>query len=198
MAALIDRYLPNYDVRERHHLRVHASPEVTYAAVQTADLARSRVVALLLAMRTIPTTIAQGMSGARSPNRKAHTPVTLAGLAKRSFRILEDSAPDELVIGLEGQFWRASGGVCTPDPDTFLRSMPSEGTARAVWNFRVLATTPDYREVWTVTRVLCASPEVRRRFLPYWWLIRPGSRAIRRAMLRAIRDHAEHRVTHAS
>ena len=66
--------------------------------------------------------------------------------------------------------------------------------ARAGWNFRVVAKAHNYCDVSTETRVLCASPEVRRRFLTYWWIIRPGSSAIQRAMLRAIRDHAEPKI----
>jgi hypothetical protein len=41
------------------------------------------------------------------------------------------------------------------------------------------------------TRVRCADASARRRFLPYWYLIRPASEMIRRAMLREIRRSAE-------
>ena len=46
-------------------------------------------------------------------------------------------------------------------------------------------------ELTTETRVLCADAGARRRFLPYWYLIRPASGMIRRVMLREIRRSAE-------
>ena len=196
MPELIDRYLPRFDVRERHHLRVHASPAAAYAALRTADFARSPVVGLLLALRAIPAALSQGVAGMRALTGRGGRAVTLASFEERGFRILEDREPEELVLGLEGQFWRASGGVCTPSVDAFLCSTPAAGMARAVWNFRVWAKAPDSCEISTETRVLCSSSEVRRRFLPYWWIIRLGSGAIRGAMLRAIRDEAERGANH--
>lgn len=119
---------------------------------------------------------------------------TLTAFEQHGFRILESRPPEELVIGLEGRFWRPTGGMCTPLPDAFLSSTPAAGTARAAWNFQVTPTGPNTCELSTETRVLCASPEVKLRFLPYWWLVRPGSGLIRREMLRAIRDQAERSV----
>lgn len=146
---------------------------------------------LLLALRGIPAAISRGVSGVKGVKRRRGAPVTLGTFEQQGFRILESRPPDELVIGLEGQFWRPTGGVCTPPADAFTSSTPATGTARAVWNFRVVETGSKACELSTETRVLCASPEVRRRFLPYWWLVRPGSGLIRREMLRAIRDQAE-------
>lgn len=47
MRALLDEYLPAYDVRERHRTRVRASAPATYAALHTADLAPPLVRVLL-------------------------------------------------------------------------------------------------------------------------------------------------------
>lgn len=149
---------------------------------------------LLLAIRGIPAAISRGLSGVKSLKQRRGAPVTLATFEQQGFRILESRPPEELVIGLEGRFWSPSGGVCTPPPDAFLSSTPATGMARAAWNFRVTRTGPVTCELSTETRVLCAGPEVKRRFLPYWWLVRPGSGLIRREMLRAIRNQAERSV----
>jgi hypothetical protein len=162
--------------------------------MHTADLAGSRIVRLLLALRGIPAAISRGVSDVNGLKQPRDAPVTLATFEQLGFRILDSRPPEELVIGLEGRFWRPSGGMCTPPADAFLSSMPAAGTARAAWNFRVVENGPKACELSTETRVLCASPEVRRRFLPYWWLVRPGSGLIRREMLRAIRDQAERTV----
>ena len=41
VVMLIDAYMPEYDVSERHHTRVAASREATYAALWTANLANA-------------------------------------------------------------------------------------------------------------------------------------------------------------
>lgn len=194
-SSLIDAYLPRYDVYERHTIRVRAAPAATYAAIASADLGRSRVVRTLLALRAVPAALARG-GGLRRLAEDARRPVTLQSFTEHGFRVLDErlpgaDVPGELVVGLEGRFWRPDGALCTPGPIDFQRTTPAADVARAAWNFVVTPVGPSLTELTTETRVLCGSPAARRRFLPYWWLIRPGSGAIRMAMLRAIRDHAE-------
>jgi hypothetical protein len=134
-----------------------------------------------------------GRAGVRSLSRRARTPITLRTLEARGFTRLAEQRPTELVIGLEGRFWRPDGDLRTPPPATFATTAPALGTARAVWNI-ALATNPDgTTKLTTETRVLCADGTARRRFLPYWFVVRPGSGIIRRFMLRAVRRTAERR-----
>jgi len=50
---------------------------------------------------------------------------------------------------------------------------------------------PDGRtRLLTETRVHCVDAGARRRFTPYWWLIRPVSGLIRRRLLARIDDAA--------
>ena len=188
---LIDAWLPRYDVHERHRTRVAASLDATYAALHTSDLTDSAIVRTLLFVRAFPGALAHGRAGIHELRWRRPEPVTLATFETQGFRIIEESPPTELVIGLEGEFWRPSGNRCTPDAATFRTQPPAPGTARAVWNFH-LAIRPDgATELTTETRVLCADALARRRFLPYWYVIRPGSGIIRHAMLWAIRQTAE-------
>ncbi len=191
---LMDAYLPEYDVRERHTTRVHASMEDTYAAIREADLARSTLVKALLSMRALPGALRHGRRGLTELRRQGVNRVTLASFEARGFRILEESPPSELVIGLEGKFWLPTGDIDTPPAEAFRSAAPAAGCARAVWNFTVVTTSHSAVELATETRVLCADAATRRRFLPYWYLIRAGSGLIRHAMLRAIRSTAEQRA----
>jgi hypothetical protein len=188
---LIDDYLPRWDVRERHRTRVRASREATYDALRTADLAGGPLVRLLLLLRALPAALARGAEGMRELRARGGRAITLAEFEERGFRVLEEQPPAELLIGLEGQFWRPSGNVCTSGPADFRTRPPAPGIARAAWNFSLVARADGTTELATETRVLCADAATRRRFLPYWWVIRPGSGLIRHAMLRAIRDAAE-------
>ena len=190
---LIDEYLPRWDVRERHHVDVAAPPEAVFAAIGETDLGSVLLARLILGARALPGALMAGRAGVRSLSRRARAPITLRTLEARGFTRLAERRPTELVIGLEGRFWRPDGDVRTPPAAEFATTPPAAGTARAVWNF-ALATKPDgITELATETRVLCADAAARRRFLPYWLLIRPGSGLIRRSMLRAVRRTAERR-----
>jgi hypothetical protein len=188
---LIDTYLPQYDVRERHRTHVAASPAATYAALRTADFAAHPLVRVLFALRALPGALARGADGIRALWKRRPEVMTVATLEASGFRVLEDAPPTELVLGIEGQFWRSVARTRTPDVATFRMRAPAPGTARGVMNFRVHALDDRVTEVTTETRVQCADAAARRRFLPYWFLIRPASGIIRHAMLRSIKRAAE-------
>ena len=107
---------------------------------------------------------------------------TLAALEKSGFVLLADVAPTELVLGIEGRFWALDGGRCTPTPEVFRATAPQPGTARAVWGFSFAPLDASRTLLTTQTRVLCADAAARRRFLPYWFVIKPASGLIRRAI----------------
>jgi hypothetical protein len=189
---LIDEILPRYDVTERHSIEVGTTPAVAYAALFEVDFARNGVLRALMSLRTLPARLVQRRP--RGGDRPDHMRMTLAALETRGFILLGEVPPAELVLGVEGRFWALDGGRCTPPRSLFLSSSPRPGTARAVWNFTFTALDSARTLVVTETRVLCADAAARRRFLPYWFLIRAGSGLIRRVMLRQLRDAAERHV----
>lgn len=191
---LIDHYLPRWDVRECHHIRVAAPAERVYAALGDTDLGEALPVRLLLGARSLAGALMEGWTGARSLAARARAPITLRTFEARGFRRIAERRPTELVIGLEGRFWRPDGDLRTPPAESFASAPPAAGTARAVWNFALTSLPDGTTDLATETRVLCADGAARRRFLPYWVLIRPASGLIRRYMLRAVRLAAE-RVT---
>lgn len=189
-AMLIDELLPSFDVSERHRVAVRAAPAATYAALRQADLAESSLARALMALRAMPGTLSRGIAGFRELRKSGHSAVTLGTFEDRGFRILVEDPPREIVIGLEGKFWVPSGALATPPIENFRNSPIPAGMARAVWNFSVVETA-DGSELATETRVLCADAATRRRFLPYWALIRIASGFIRIAMLGSIKRTAE-------
>ncbi|HEX2060002.1 MAG TPA: hypothetical protein VHK90_04625 [Thermoanaerobaculia bacterium] len=165
---LIDRLLPHCDFYERHSIATTATPERAYAALRTADLTRSPIVRALLMLRGMRRHIA-------------------TSLPPPGFAIIGDDPPREIVLGLEGPFWRPDCRLHDVDAATFARPVP-RNAARGAWNF----VFEDGR-ITTETRVLCAD-DARAKFRAYWLLVRPFSGLIRRLMLRAIRDEAERAV----
>jgi hypothetical protein len=195
---LLDELMPVYDVVERHHTLVRAEPAVVFRAIREADLASDPVTRTLLAIRALP---AAGLALARSPRggvaewrerrRARRRGVRLAAFERAGFRVVAERAPDELVIGLLGTFWTARGGLAAVSAAQFAAGPPL-GHALAGWNFTVTARADGGTDLRTETRVQCA-PDARAKFRAYWFVVRPGSGLIRRAMLRAIRREAERR-----
>lgn len=186
---LIDEFLPQWEVRERHQIRIQATPDQVYRSLRTTDLARHPVVRGLLAMRGLPMVLTD-WSRLHQLRARAAQPVTLATFEEQGFRILAEDPPHELLLGLEGAFWTPRGDLRPMDPMSFGEPIPAS-TARGAWNFSLAAAGVGRCVLRTETRVLTGDVAARWRFRLYWLLIRPGSGLIRRLMLRAIRTEAE-------
>lgn len=172
--SLLDDFLPACDFVERHQIVCRASASQTWRALHEADLADSRLARALIALR-----------GLEAPPR-----LTLDALIASGFAVLAEWPERELVMGLAGRFWTPSGGRIATDAAAFRGPIPP-GTARAAWNFLAEPRSDGTTLLRTETRIACADTAARRRFRAYWFVIRPGSELIRRAILRAIRAHAE-------
>jgi hypothetical protein len=192
---LLDELMPRFDVVERHGLLIRAEPEVIYAAIRRADLASGAVTRLLLSLRAVPAAllaVLRSPTAARSEwrERRARREVRLADLERAGFRVVAESVPRELVLGLLGRFWTPRGAICRDVDAGVFRAGPPAGYALAAWNFTIEPHGMGECLLQTETRVRCA-PDARRKFLLYWFCVRPGSGLIRRSMLRAIRREAE-------
>ncbi|HEX8694228.1 MAG TPA: hypothetical protein VF746_17540 [Longimicrobium sp.] len=179
---LIDDWMPAYDVVERHATAVAAPRERVWTAVRTLDLARSPVVRVLFALRSLP-----GLFAGRG--RRRALGVTMDGLLRSGFVLLDERPGEEVVLGLVGRFWRAAGGIVRVTPAE-LRAFDRPGYAVAAWNF-TLADEGGRVRLATETRVRCTDEASRRRFRRYWRLVGPFSGLIRVEMLRTLRRAAE-------
>src|SRR5215203_4625828 len=97
--------------------------------------------------------------------------------------------PDELVVGAVGRFWTSDGGVKRVSGADFV-AFDAPGYAKAVMNFHARAVSGG-TVLTTETRIQGTDEEARRRFRRYWRVVMPGSAAIRRAWLQALRKRAE-------
>jgi hypothetical protein len=197
---LLDDLMPRYDVVERHRTIVRASPDVVFNSIREANLAGGALTRALLALRAAPAATAALVRSPRAAwaehrGRAAARPhgIRLQDFERAGFRVVAELAPEELVIGLLGRFWTPRGALCADiTADTF-RAGPPAGQALAGWNFTVAMRRDGSSELRTETRVWCAA-DARWKFRLYWLGVRPGSGLIRRAMLRAIRRHAEYPI----
>lgn len=188
--------MPVYDVTERHDITIRAAPEIVFAAVKSFDLSDSLITRTLLAARAVPavlTALLRRPSAALAEARARRAELRFADLERAGFRVIAEREPEELVIGVLGQFWTVRGTVCPDVSAAHFAAGPPNGYALAGWNFTVERRRDGTSQLRTETRVWCA-PDVRSRFRAYWIVIRLGSGLIRREILRAIRREAERRA----
>jgi hypothetical protein len=172
--SLLDEWLPAYDFVERHRVVCRANPRAVWKALHEANLADAWLARAVIALRGLK----------QSPE------LTLDAMIASGFSLLAERPEREIVLGLEGRFWTPTGGRIRTDAATF-RGPIAPGAARAAIDFVAVPSADGTTLLTTETRVACADPAARRRFRAYWFFVRPGSGLIRRAMLRAVRAHAE-------
>lgn len=175
---LIDDFLPNYDVCERHRIKVRAPVNEVYSAVRELDLREAKLSMFLFRLRGLPA------------GKKAPTCFKLDDFLKMRFILLGERANEELLLGLVGRFWTPSGELLRLDAADF-RDFNEPGFAKAAWNFS-LAEQPDKTALLeTETRVLCLDDASRRRFRFYWLFVGTFSGLIRKEILQAVKQSAE-------
>ena len=102
----------------------------------------------------------------------------------KSFLRLGEKVERELVLGMVGQFWRPHGGSKVIGPEAFAEFVDPD-YAKLAWGF-ALEATGGCTLLRTETRVQCLSADSKRKFRPYWMIIRPVSGLIRRQILAGI------------
>jgi hypothetical protein len=181
----LDDFLSDYDVNEVHSTRVAAPPEAVLAAARSVTPREVPLLVVLMALRRLPAAIAR--RSWRASRRPLDAPL-LDEFTRGGFFVLADR-PDELVLGVVGRFWTADGGVRRLAPAEFA-VFDEPGFAKAVVNFHASAV-PGGSLLTTETRIRATDEAARRSFRRYWRVVMPGSAAIRRAWLRALRKRAE-------
>ena len=185
---LLDQLLPRYDVAERHQRAIAAPPERVWQAIGAVTLRELPLVWGLFAIRSLPVRLA----GGKGLPLVGDQPL-LAQLWAAGFVRLGEDPGRELVGGVVGQLWKPAGGDSARVGDGVeFAAFQRPGFVKAAMGFWVTALQGGTL-VQTETRALATDPASRRRFARYWWLIRPGSGAIRRSWLRA----ADRRATRA-
>ncbi|MGH2561517.1 MAG: hypothetical protein ACRDJH_20825, partial [Thermomicrobiales bacterium] len=186
---LLDDLLPAYEFNEIHRVRIAAPPDRVFAALKEVTPGEMPLGRLLFGIRSLPARLV----GQRGLPTAATIPLYGQMLAA-GFVDLGEEADREMVAGMIEQMWKLRGG--TPPPALAIRNahdfvaFDAPGYAKAAMNF-LLWPMDGETELVTETRVLTTDAGARRRFGRYWRVIRPGSAAIRRGWLRAVKRRAE-------
>lgn len=183
-ATLLDRFLPECEVLERHQTRVEAPAHATYAAARAMDLNRSPVVRAIFRGREL--LMHAGPAERREPQSLVDEVLALG------WGVLAEEPGREVVLGAVTQPWEADVHFRSLPPDQFA-AFNEPGFAKIAWTIRAEALGPRTSLFYTETRVATTDPESRQRFRRYWTMVSPGIRFIRRESLRLVRSDAERR-----
>ena len=181
---MLDEFLPRYDFSERHETFVAATPEATLVAARKLAPRDVPLLLVLLTIRSVPHLIS------RRRLMIAPDGAIVEQVVRLGFVVLADR-PREHVVGVVGKFWRPDSGLLPVQAEEFA-GFSEPGFAKAVVDFRT-EPSGDGCVLSTETRIQSTDESARRKFGLYWRVIVPGSAAIRRAWLRAIKRRAEGR-----
>lgn len=183
--TILDEFLPKHHFNEFHFTRVHAAPEVVYAAIRQVTAREIRLFRVLTWIRSPHVGKAPESILAPPPD----SPVIDVAL-RSGFQLLGELPPQEIVFGMvQG---RAPYAVTHPTPQDF-KDLHRPGYAKIAMNFHVSPASNGWSTLSTETRILGTDGMARRRFGRYWRVIHPGSAFIRVMWLRAIKSRAERR-----
>jgi hypothetical protein len=187
--VLLDRFMPDYDVAERHHTRVAAPADVTFAAAVEMDLEQSRTIRAIFRARELV--------------MRAHADATarprafLAQMKTLGWGIVAEVPGREIVMGAVTQPWKADVVFRALPPGDFSR-FDQPDYVKIVWTLRADPIGSGESVFRTETRAVTTDPGARAKFRRYWSLASPGILLIRRVSLGLVKAEAERRVRPAA
>jgi hypothetical protein len=184
--ALLDRFMPVYDIAERHHVRVDAPADITFDAASETDLMRSPVVRAIF--RTREALLGSEREEAAQPRG------VLAWATSIGWGVLAEVPGREVAVGAVTQPWQANVVFRALAPDAF-KAFDEPGYVKIVWTLRADAIGAAASVFRTETRALATDAAARRAFRRYWSVFSPGIIAIRWMMLGPVKTEAERRST---
>jgi hypothetical protein len=160
--AFLDRFIPEYDVVERHHINVAAPADVTFAALMEMDLEDSHVIRAIFRGREL-------LLGADA-GRKRQVRGLVAVTKALGWGVLAEEPGHEIVMGAVTQPWNANVVFRSLPPDEFA-AFNEPGYVKIVWTLRADAVSDTTSIARTETRAIATDAESRRKFRWYWALL---------------------------
>lgn len=182
---LLDRFMPAYEVVERHHVRVDAPPAVVLAAAKDMDLLHSPVVRAIIKAREL-------VLGAR-PDDRPRPRGLLAEVQSLGWGVLAEVPGREIVVGSVTKPWEANPTFRALPPDEFA-AFGEPDYVKIVWTLRADPVGAAESIFRTETRVMTTEPAARARFRRYWSFLSPGIILIRWISLGPLKAEAERRA----
>jgi len=183
--ALLDRFMPSYEIAERHQIHVRAPADLTLAAAIEMDLQQSPIAHAIFKgrewiLRSGPAP--QLVPGSFIEQMRAIGWGTLAEVPGR-----------EVVMGAVTQPWKANVVFRPLPPGQFARFQDPD-YVKIVWTLRADPVGDGESLFRTETRAIATDPSARAKFRRYWSFLSPGIILIRWASLGPVKAEAERRA----
>jgi hypothetical protein len=188
---LLDRFMPRYDVVERHQTYIEAPADVVLEAAKTADLWGSALVQAIFKARELV------LGAEPAPQASDRPRGVVAQTTALGWVVLAETPGREIVLGAVTQPWLANVVFRGVAPESFL-VFDEPDYVKIVWNLRADPVGSSGAIFRTETRVTTTSREARAKFRWYWARFSPGIILIRRMMLGPIRREAREHAGRAA
>jgi hypothetical protein len=182
---LLDRFLPVYEIVERHDIRVAAPAAVTLDVARDTDLQASPVVRAIIRAREV-------ILGATPDDRRGPHGL-LAETQSLGWGVLAEVPGREVVMGAVTRPWEANVTFRALPPEQFA-AFNEPGYVKIAWTIRADQLTASQSVFRTETRAIATDAYARIRFRRYWSFLSPGIIVIRWALLGPVRTEAERRA----
>ena len=182
---LLDRFMPVYDVVERHRIVVAAPAADVLAAAKEQDLMGSPVTRAIFRAREV----ALGAI----PDEQGRPRGLLAATQSWGWGVLAEKPDREVVFGAVTRPWEANVVFRSVPPAQFA-TYTEPGNVKIIWTLCAKPIGPNATLFLTETRAVATDPSARRQFRKYWAFASPGIAAIRWLSLLPLKRDAEQRV----
>jgi hypothetical protein len=186
--GLLDRFMPEYEIVERHHVRVSAPADVTFATACAMDLEDSAIVRAIFRTRELLL--------CAKPNGTALPRGLLAQTKAMGWTVLAEIPGREIVLGAITEPWIGIPVFRGVAPGQFA-GFQEPGHVKIAWTLRADSVGTDKSVFRTETRANCTDAEARAKFRRYWSFLSPGIILIRKLSLGPLKKAAERRARKA-
>ena len=180
----LDRFMGDYEVVERHEIRVAAPAEITFSAACDMELEDSLIIRSIFKAREL---VMGGIAAEKAQPRGLVEQTKALG-----WRALAEIPGREIVMGAVTQPWMPNPIFRPVPPDAFA-AFQERDYVKIVWNLRADPVGPVESIFTTETRAATTDTAARAKFRVYWSFASPGIWLIRRLTLAPLRQEAERR-----
>ena len=181
---LLDMFMPDYEVIDRHAIRIDAPAEVALSAAAGMDLESRAVIRAIFRTRE--------WILRSKPDDRLRPRGLIREMKFLGWGVLAEITGVQIVMGAVTQPWNANPVFRALPPEEFA-SFDEPGYVKIIWTLRADPAGKDKSVFRTETRAVATDPESRKKFRRYWSWLSPGIVAIRVAMLPAVKADAEKR-----
>jgi hypothetical protein len=187
--SLLDAFMPQYEVVDRHHIQIAAPADVVMAAAREMDLFRTGLVKAIFKAR-------QAILGGTEVGPRSARGI-LEETLSMGWGVLVDVPGREVVVGAVTKPWEADVKFIAVPPDKFA-AFNEPDHVKIAWTLRADPVGRSESIFRTETRVQTTDAASRAKFRPYWSFVSPGVWLIRRMSLTPLKLEAERRFRESS